>query len=141
MIEYSFIFILMGTKPVKREVAGGVRLRQTCPVCGVLSELRECQVRNYFTLFFIPVFPLGKGASMMSCSRCQSAFSLPAPAAMPDADLETELDAAYEIEAAKQTFICAACKGRLRVPRLEGKTIPVTCPHCKTRFRLSDEGM
>jgi hypothetical protein len=68
------VFILFGSKTVKTPVKGGLNLRKYCDRCRLLSDLREHSFRQYFTLFFIPVFPISKGESLLICNRCGASF-------------------------------------------------------------------
>jgi len=99
----------------------------------MISEMREQSWRNYFTIFFLPVIPLGKGQSVLVCSRCQSAFPIEMAYERP----QKEMDAEFEVDAEKTTLTCSYCNGRLRVPVLAGKTILVTCPHCRRKFEVT----
>jgi hypothetical protein len=132
---HAFILIF-GTRPVKSEVSGGRREMRNCPACGLLSEMREHRLRNFFTLFFIPLIPLGRGQTVMTCSRCgfscepqREYFSSPQPSrSAPDAE--------FEFEEEKTVITCRYCAGKLRVPLIEGKQILVTCPHCRRKFEV-----
>jgi len=46
--------------------------RQTnlCPSCGHF-ELCKKRVDHYFSLFFIPLFPVKKGKPFLVCNKCQ----------------------------------------------------------------------
>ena len=70
------MFLLLGSKTVKTLVKNGLNLRKPCDRCRLLSDLREHSFRQYFTLFFIPVFPISKSESMLVCNRCGASFYL-----------------------------------------------------------------
>ena len=55
------MFILFGARTVKTPVKNGQNLRKYSDRCRLLSDMREHSSRRYFTLFFIPVFPVSKG--------------------------------------------------------------------------------
>jgi rRNA maturation endonuclease Nob1 len=46
---------------------------RVCPRCGHL-ELYLKRVDHYFSLFFIPLFPVKRGTPFLSCDNCQSVF-------------------------------------------------------------------
>ncbi len=48
-----------------------------CPRCGAGESLKGIRVRSWFTIFFMPIFPLGKGQRMTQCSKCQASFAMP----------------------------------------------------------------
>jgi DNA-directed RNA polymerase subunit RPC12/RpoP len=90
----------------------------------------EYSFRPYFTLFFIPVFPIAKGESMMVCSRCGATFYSQAENHHPDDD-----GVEQKSEGDMRAIInCKYCSGRMRVPVGEGRKLLVTCPHCRKRF-------
>jgi len=45
------------------------RTPRLCPVCG-LARARLQRVDHYFSLFFIPVIRVKKGAAFLFCDRC-----------------------------------------------------------------------
>jgi predicted Zn-dependent protease len=48
-----------------------------CPRCGAIGSLKGIKVRQWFTIFFCPVFPLGAGQRYTQCSKCGASFSTP----------------------------------------------------------------
>ena len=47
-----------------------------CPRCGQEADLIPKQYRTWFTLFFIPVFPMSGATRFVECSRCHSGFQV-----------------------------------------------------------------
>jgi tetratricopeptide (TPR) repeat protein len=45
-----------------------------CPACRQKSSLVPMQARDWFTLFFIPVFPVSGKKLFIQCQTCQAAF-------------------------------------------------------------------
>ena len=134
------MFILFGAKTVKTPVKNGLNLRKYCDRCRLLSDLREHSFRQYFTLFFIPIFPISKGESVVVCARCGASFY-----AQPQDYLGSEREISIHSAGAtergstpspeKMVVVCDYCKGRLRIP-MTGRRFLVTCPHCKTKFEV-----
>jgi uncharacterized paraquat-inducible protein A len=131
-----FIFIF-GTSRVKKPVKGGIHLRRHCDRCHFISEMSEFSFRPYLTLFFIPVFPISKGESLLVCSRCEATFYPQAEDYLAvTGDFPEPNNRRRESTEDKAVIICDFCGGRLRVPfRLDRKLV-VTCPHCKEKFDL-----
>src|ERR1039458_7297660 len=48
-----------------------------CPRCGADGTLRGISVRSWFTIFFIPLFPLGRGRRFTQCEKCGASFAMP----------------------------------------------------------------
>ena len=112
-----FFFIVLGTRPIIRPGAEIVR-------------------RNYFTLFFVPVFPLGpprRGYACVSCGLTMSAEAAHAPAAIRE-------EARPEGRWTGETLVvqCPRCDGRMRVPLRERGFVAI-CPHCTKEFRVKGE--
>lgn len=134
------MFIIFGTKMVKKPVKNGLNLRKQCDRCRLLSDMEEHTFRQYFTLFFIPVFPVSKGESIMACNRCGATFYIQAEGYLA-ADMEptfysagaTEKELAPDTE--RMVVVCGYCKGRLRIPMTDRRLL-VTCPHCKKKFEI-----
>ncbi|GEM_PF-1935757 len=133
---HAFI-LLFGTRPVKSEVRDGRRETRNCPGCGLLSEMREHRYRNFFTLFFIPVIPLGRGRAIMICSRCGFSYEPRQEFRSPAYSSHSAPDAEIEINEEKTIIACNYCGGRLRIPALAGRRILVTCPHCGRKFDVT----
>ncbi len=55
----------------------GEAIDTRCPRCGAGNALRGIKVRSWFTIFFMPIFPLGKGQRYTQCSKCQASFAMP----------------------------------------------------------------
>jgi uncharacterized Zn finger protein len=47
-----------------------VTLNYICDTCGIPAAHRVVRRRQWFTLFFIPVFPLGPGSFTDTCINC-----------------------------------------------------------------------
>lgn len=47
---------------------------KTCPGCGY-PELYLKRVDRYFSLFFIPLFPVKKGVPFLTCENCNAIFN------------------------------------------------------------------
>lgn len=47
-----------------------------CPTCETQRRYEHQLVRNYFTAYFVPVFPLGSGDERISCLHCQRHYTL-----------------------------------------------------------------
>ena len=48
--------------------------RFTCPRCNGSSSFHEKRVRSWFTLYFIPVFPIGSPGYYVECQDCRGTF-------------------------------------------------------------------
>lgn len=59
--------ILFGTKGIESTVDSGVFL---CPTCRCQRPYTRKVVKRWFTLFFIPVLPLGEAGRFVSCDHC-----------------------------------------------------------------------
>jgi len=64
-------------------------VQTVCPACRQQSKLLAMQGRDWFTLFFIPVFPISGAKRFVKCENCQTCFEadieqLRHKASMPD---------------------------------------------------------
>ena len=46
-----------------------------CPQCEVECNYTLGQVREWFTIYFIPIFPVGSAQRYVECGRCGTGFS------------------------------------------------------------------
>lgn len=75
------LFLLFGNKVVKKD-AGPVA--RTCPYCGSQGPHTRVEGENWFTIYWIPLFRVGRAPGFIRCSRCGQTFpesgpSRPAP--------------------------------------------------------------
>jgi hypothetical protein len=63
--------IIWGTRGMDSNVETG---EFNCPVCGEKQEYTLKEIKPYFTLFFIPIFPVGGGERYVRCDGCGEAF-------------------------------------------------------------------
>jgi hypothetical protein len=134
------MFILFGSKTVKTPVKNGLNLRKHCDRCRLLSDLREHSSRQYFTLFFIPVFPISKGEPLLVCNRCGASFYIQGEDYLVS-ETENSFHSAGATkrgsapDAERMVIVCDYCQGRLRIP-MTGRRLLVTCSHCKRNFEI-----
>ena len=63
--------IIFGTKGRDSQVGQG---RFNCPQCRMQRAYEHKSVRRYFTLYFIPVIPLGSAGEYVQCESCGGTF-------------------------------------------------------------------
>jgi hypothetical protein len=66
-------FIIWGSKNIIGSDGQG-SVEGQCPACRENVRLEGKQVRRWFTLYFIPIFPTGAPIRFTQCSRCKSQF-------------------------------------------------------------------
>ena len=55
----------------------GPTIAATCPRCHNSVVLSHVQIRKWFTLFFLPIFPLGAGKRVLMCPTCRWGRDVP----------------------------------------------------------------
>ena len=63
--------IIWGSRGLTRQLDSGSFY---CPNCDRTAEYLLKQVRPWFTLYFIPVFPVGSAERFVECQRCGGTF-------------------------------------------------------------------
>ncbi len=58
-----------------------------CPRCGASQSYDHKDVKRWFTLYFIPVIPMGTAGSFIQCRRCAGTFNESVLSYDPQADL------------------------------------------------------
>lgn len=64
--------IIFGTRSIESTQGTG---HCFCPRCQTQQPCRQIVVRRWFTLYFIPVIPLGRLGEYVQCGRCAATFS------------------------------------------------------------------
>lgn len=57
-----------------------------CPRCGMSREYRHVGVNRWFTLYFIPVIPMGSAGEYLECTSCAGTFGMEALSYDPEED-------------------------------------------------------
>jgi len=68
--------LLFGTKPMISTDGNTPPVHAVCPRCGQRADIVAKSYRTWFTLFFIPVFPVSGSKKFSECSRCGAQFPL-----------------------------------------------------------------
>ncbi|GAB4569498.1 MAG: hypothetical protein Kow0077_02130 [Anaerolineae bacterium] len=79
--------IIFGTRAKLRTLDEGEFF---CPKCNMRRRYARKEARPYLALYFIPVFPVGKGVEFIECQTCGGAFepavlTMKPPTPRPDA--------------------------------------------------------
>jgi len=69
-------FILFGSRQIVSNDVSAAPTRTVCPRCGHEADIVGKTVRTWFTLFFLPVIPLGGARRFSQCSQCGAQFSV-----------------------------------------------------------------
>ena len=125
----------MGTRPVFRR--GGETARRYCPRCRDLRNFSTVTWQNYFALFFIPLFPLGRPEAGCECVSCRAVVGGAEAAARPEPGPWTAVSPALP-PGESLAVQCPRCDGRMRVP-LRERGFTATCPHCTLRFKVNGQ--
>jgi len=71
------MFVVFGTKARKVKVDGGMVREKYCSQCGRVRMFEEVRWINYFSLFFVPLFPIQSSKSVksvMACPKCDTSY-------------------------------------------------------------------
>ena len=63
--------IIFGTTGIKSTIKSG---KFNCPQCEQSKDYRHRKVTKFFTLYFIPLIPLGSAGEYVECSGCKGTF-------------------------------------------------------------------
>jgi tetratricopeptide (TPR) repeat protein len=65
-------FIFFGSRGIVSN--NGAAVQSACPNCKQQAMIQPKSVRSWFTLFFIPIFPLGAKRIFSQCTNCRAQF-------------------------------------------------------------------
>lgn len=72
--------IIYGTRGRESTIEQGAF---NCPRCGMNRTYQHIQVKRWFTLYFIPIFPIGTVGDYVQCDSCSGTFGAEVKSAMP----------------------------------------------------------
>lgn len=84
--------IIFGTRGVKSTMKQGEFL---CPQCANNQNYKHKKVTRFFTLYFIPIIPLGKAGEFVECQTCKGTF-VPRVLDYKPSSNENEFQSQYE---------------------------------------------
>ena len=61
------MFVLFGFRTRERPLSSSLRV---CEVCGVSARQVLVKRSTIFTLFFVPLLPMGRGTYLLRCAYC-----------------------------------------------------------------------
>lgn len=128
-LPLSSMFILFGVRTILRDVKGGIALREHCSRCGLVSDFRHQRERRFVTLYLVPVIPISKAESIITCNRCGASYDTNHRGFQPGVGADTD--------PGKTLLVCPGCSGKMRIPLKLDNAIQVTCPHCQDQFTVS----
>ncbi len=64
--------IIFGTRPRTKTIDTGTFF---CPHCQTTRDYERKEARPYFTLYFIPLFPIGKPSEFIECTICRVTYT------------------------------------------------------------------
>src|SRR5436309_915600 len=70
--------LLFGTRPIISDDPASAPVNAVCPRCGLRADIAGKSVRHWFTLFFIPVFPVSGSRRFSQCTHCGAQFPVEA---------------------------------------------------------------
>ena len=81
------MIIIFGTKGRKIKLDENTFF---CPSCVSEVTYTRYKVGNYFTLFFIPLFPISKSTQLIECQTCHSQY-MPSVLDLPASEIYTQI--------------------------------------------------
>jgi len=66
--------LLFGSKTVVTRDAGAAPVHTVCPRCSRETDIVGKHYRTWFTIFFLPVFPISRARPFSECSGCGAQF-------------------------------------------------------------------
>jgi hypothetical protein len=89
------MMIIFGTRSRTKDLDSG---QFFCPHCQGQRQYVRKEARPYFTLYFLPIFPVGKGGEFVECQTCGRAFE---SGVLQMAPLKRKADLATQINTIK----------------------------------------
>jgi predicted RNA-binding Zn-ribbon protein involved in translation (DUF1610 family) len=136
------MILIWGSRGLTSEIGRG---NFYCPQCDAVNvPYRHKSVREWFTLYFIPVFPIGGKQPYVECEQCKGTFQEAVLNLEPPTEGErmaqwvaTSLDDGISLEEAEERLVEFGLPketAREFVESLAGKD-PWMCPKCGEHYK------
>lgn len=101
--------IIWGSRGLKKTVSTG---RFHCPRCGPNKPYDEIAVNRWFTLYFIPVIPMGSAGRYLECKACAGTFDTSVKTYDPEV-AQAEFQAKFDSAVARTALVLLAAGGEV----------------------------
>lgn len=118
------MFYIVGT--VTKYPETGFFTSKSCPSCHQYVEMHEVIPTKYFSIFWFPIFPIGRKAPILECPICHERFYSSASDKM--CRRANAFTGQTSIMENPGIIACKSCGQKLRLP----KAGSYRCPKCKT---------
>lgn len=68
------MFFIIGEQEIIKRKREGKYLHNYCSKCETDARMYISSRRSYFTFFLIPLFPVEKGDSVLTCENCNTSY-------------------------------------------------------------------
>ncbi|MDF1664124.1 MAG: TerB family tellurite resistance protein [Planctomycetota bacterium] len=110
-----YFIIVWGSRGINKTLAIG---QFYCPQCEGEEGYKHIRVRNFFTLYFIPIIPMGTLGEYIECQHCQFTYKKAILCYDPDAEREKAL-AEFEIAITRVMVMVMLADGVIEDSELE----------------------
>jgi len=117
-----FYFLLAGAKDVIKQKTGEASEVSLCPSCGAARRFCPATRRQYLTLFFIPILPIGSEKPCLVCQSCGVC-------------IQDSSRGEYYCEPGEERVFCPQCGTAFMVPEASMNE-RICCPRCRRSFQI-----
>lgn len=110
------MFFIFGTKNIESKFPTNLSKIAFCSKCGQDRNLFAYCTRKFFSLFFIPIFPLEKREDYWKCSVCDASYY------MSPVEIKNNIT--------KEVVTCINCNQKISVP-VDKDKYHIKCAYCK----------
>ncbi len=128
------MFLIVGT--VTRYPKTGFFTAKFCPSCNQYVEMHEVKPKEYFSIFGVPIFPIGQKNPILECPICHERFY--------SVSSDNNYHRTNATDGAKSAIVenprivaCKSCGQKLRLPNAGS----YRCPKCKTVGHVDGENV
>lgn len=127
------MWIVVGSKHKYIPKPNGLEVTKTCPKCNGPRKLFEVVPKEYFTIFWVPLFPTDEKQPVLECPGCQTRFRIDQgdySLAAKQRESNVPKESSRTTQAERVVVNCPICQCAARVPKAD-ELIRVKCPKCE----------
>lgn len=131
------MWIVVGSKHKYVPKPGGLLVTKPCAKCRGPTRFFEVVPKEYFTVFWVPLFATSEKEPVLECSDCHDRYRISQSDYRLAVQQDEQAPTAQPTSPSRVVVACPSCATGLRIPNLKD-LVRVTCPKCSNKVEVRE---